>query len=253
MSDIAKHMKLSTRIISVVKNDLPASHVSVQNLFINEISCDMSCLVNLIGQFNFGQVLVIGGELREDNCNNIKINLCDKGDDIPLSIFVNFRTNEIVINSYINSGWIGESLKISLASIPSSNIFSVYILASDRHFHIAYNTYHVTTYAFQPNIENVRIYGDFKRINQVDHRTVFPIAWPPLQENLNQENVFSHDVPAEFRPGCTIIVKMKVTGSPTGKFHIAFTDRGTRRQLFHFNPRFTDNSLVINSMNDAWQ
>lgn len=211
-----------------------------------------SCLVNLIGPFNFGQVLVIGGQLKDDNCNNFKISLCDKNEDIPLSIFVNFRSNEIVINSYINAAWIGESLKISMSSMPFSQIFSLYILASERQFHIAFNGHHVTSYNFQPNIEKVRIHGDIKRINQVDHRTVFPIAWPLLQENLNQENVFSHDIPAEFRPGCTIVMKMTCSGSP-GRFHIALTDRGTRRQLFHFNPRFGDKSVVVNSMNDAWQ
>lgn len=211
-----------------------------------------SCSVNLIGQFSFGQVLVIGGEMKDD-CNNFKINLCDKGDDIPLSIFVNFKTNEIVINSYLNSAWIGDSLRISTSQFTLSKIFSFYILASDKQFHISFNDQQLGSFGFQPSIENVRIYGDLERINQMDHRTVFPIAWPLLQENINQENVFSHDVPVEFRPGCAIIIKMIVSGSPEGKFHIGFTDRATRRQLFHFNPRFGDNTIVVNSKNDAWQ
>lgn len=205
--------------------------------------------VSLISHFTFGQVLMISGETKK-GCNNFKVNLSND-DDIPLAMFVNFKTQQIVMNTFIGGEWIEESTKISIESFPESRFFTFYVLASETQFHIAYNGKHISHYTFQPNINCVHISGEIKLVHQVDHRSVFPVPWPPLQENTKWTSSFSHDIPTEWNPGCSIMLRLKVSGSSSGKFHIKFNDRATQRQMFHFNIRLGEKAVVVNSMNDA--
>jgi hypothetical protein len=79
---------------------------------------------------------------------------------------------------------------------------------------------------------------------------MYPYAWPPIQFDIPTVS-FSCDVPHNFQPGSMIVIKAKLMGSMNGSFFIRFNDRATSKQLLHFNPRFSERIIVVNSMNDA--
>lgn len=211
-----------------------------------------SCTVNLFGRLEIGHVFsIICKPL--DNCNNFKINFTDGGVDIPLTIFVNWRLKEIVMNSFLNSEW-SESMKVQIDNSIFLDVpLKFFILASDKKFHVALNSRHLCDYCYVATVDSIRsiqISGELEKITQVDHRRAFPSAWPPIVNDID-DVAFSSDVPYEFSPGSLIVLKMRVMGSPNGAFFIGFTDRGSERQLLQFNPRFANRIITVNTMNDS--
>lgn len=213
-----------------------------------------SCTVNLFGRVEFGHIFSIICKPLAD-CKNFKINFTDGGVEIPFTIFVNARLKEIVMSSFLNSEW-RESVKVKIGQIDSfvpGTSFKFYILASEKKFHVAFNEQHLSDFSYHTSVESIRsvqISGDLERITQVDHRRAFPSAWPPIQEDFETVS-FSSDVPFEFSPGSLIVLKMRVTGAPNGSFFIRFNERGTKKQLFQFNPRFANRTVVVNTMTDS--
>lgn len=208
-----------------------------------------SCEVNLMGCFEVGHVLVITAKTTED-CKNFKVNLTNGGLDFPLTIFVNLRLNEIIMNSFLDSQW-RESMRCEVPYM-SAGDFRFYILATEEKLHIALNDAHLCQYEHQSSVDSIRtikVSGDLEKVTQVDHRRVYPSAWPLKHEKI-ETAAFSAECPVEFFPGVVIVMTMRVTGSSSGSFFIVFYDRATERQLLHVNPRFAQKAVVINSMNE---
>lgn len=217
------------------------------------VSAEMaSCAVNLIGRVKLGHILVIAGTTKAD-CWNFKVNLTNNEAEIPFSIFVNLRMKEIVMASFVNSEW-SKSVKSNIpAVIKSGEPFKIYILVTDDKFHVALNENFLFDYEHRSDlniISKVKVSGDLEKITQVDHRRAFPTPWPPIQEDLSSV-AFSSDVPYNFAPGSVIVMRMVVSGASGGSFFIRFNERATKKQLFHFNPRFEERTVVINCMNDS--
>lgn len=209
------------------------------------------CTVNLYGRVEFGHILSVAGKTTS-SCKNFKINFTDGGEEIPLTIFFNLRLREIVLNSFLNSQW-RETFKYDIDSMGVGEDFRVYVLVSEEKFHVALNDKHLCYYQHQAPVDAIRtvlVSGDLEKITQVDHRRTYPSPWPPIQENFPTAS-FSSDVPYEFLPGTVIVLKMKPSGSSDGSFFIRFNDRGTKKQLFHFNPRFAQRVIVVNTMTDS--
>jgi hypothetical protein len=210
-----------------------------------------SCSVNLIGPVELGHSFVISG-ITAIGCKNFKVVISDGDDGIPLNILVDMTLKQVVINSFANNEWT-KPVRVDLNSLEAGNQFKFCIFVSELKFHIALNGHHLVHYSIYfllSDISNVRVFGDLEQINQVDHRRVYPSAWPPIQEDIDHV-AFSGDIPYKFSPGCVIIVKMRVSGSPSGSFFIRFNEFGGKRQLFHFNPRFAEKLVVANIMNDS--
>lgn len=206
--------------------------------------------MNLYGRVEIGHIFVIAGASPLSG-NSFKINFTDGGTEVPLTIFANLRLKEVVTNSFLNSNW-QHTLKSS-ASLSRGSYFKFYILIGDSKFHIALDGQNVCEYNFFTSVENIKaitVSGDLQEITQIDHRRVFPTFWPPSAEDF-QAVAFSSDVPYEFAPGSLMVMKMRVTGSPKGKFYIRFNERGTEKQLFHINPRFAERVVVVNTMVDC--
>lgn len=209
-----------------------------------------SCTVNLYGRVEFGHIISIAGKTAFD-CKNFKINFTDGGEEIPLAIFFNLRLKEVVLNSFLNSEW-RETEKFDIDWMLPGYDFRVYLLVSEEKLHLSLNDKHLCYYKHQCPIETVRsirVCGDLEKITQIDHRRTYPCPWPPVQENFPSAS-FSSDVPYEFLPGTVIVLKMLASGSSDGNFFIRFNDRGTKKQLFHFNPRFGERVIVVNTMTD---
>lgn len=226
------------------------------------------CTVNLYGRVEFGHILSIAGK-SSANCNNFKINFSDGHEEIPLTIFFNLRLKEVVLNSFLNAKW-HDTFKYEIDSIESGDPFRIYILVSEKKLHVALNNKHLCYYEHQGPVETIRtvqVSGDLDKVTQIDHRRAYPSPWPPIHENFPTAS-FSSDVPHEFLPGTVIVLKIFVSGSSDGSFFIRFNDRGTKKQLFHFNPRFSEHiskerfdcceldfiflfSVVCNTMTDS--
>lgn len=211
-----------------------------------------SCTVNLFGLVDLGHVFSIVVSPSEV-CRNFKINFTDGAADIPLTIFVNKRINKIVLNSFLNGEW-RESMDVESFITIAGEPFKFYVLVSEEKFHIALNDQNLCNYSHQTSVNSVRcimISGDLEKIIAIDHRRSYPTPWPPIQEDISSA-AFSSDVPYEFTPGSLIVLKMRLSGKPNGSFFIRFNERATKKQLFHFNPRFEKRPYIaVNSMNDS--
>lgn len=207
--------------------------------------------MNLFGRVELGHIFVISGVMSGD-CKNFKITFTDGGVEIPLIIFVNMRLREVAMNSFLNSEW-NESLKCDLSFEQPGDPFKIYVLVSEQKFHVSLNGRHLLAYQHLAKVEvirNIRVSGDLLQITQIDHRRTYPSPWPPIHEDFNTI-AFSSDVPYQFTPGSVIALTMRLSGEPKGSFFIRFNERSTKKQLFHFNPRFAERLVVVNCMNDS--
>lgn len=210
-----------------------------------------TCDVNLFGRVQIGHIFAIICKPIA-NCKNFKINFTDGGSEIPLTIFVNLRLNEIVLNSFINFEW-RESYNVKISSFDTGGSFKIYVLTSDTKFHVALNEREKCSYSYCTSVDSIKsiqISGELERVIQVDHRRAFPSAWPPIQNDYDTASFSSH-VPYLFSPGSLIVLKMRASGDPKGQFTIRFNERGNERQLLQLNPRFADRVFVVNTMTDA--
>lgn len=210
-----------------------------------------SCSVNLYSRVEFGHILVIGGTT-SSNGTTFKVNFTNGDGEIPFTIFVNLRLKEIVLNTFSAGEW-KESVRSNKFEIKPGEPFQIYMFAGESKFHIALNGENFSEYKYQTSlhhIKSIKVTGDLEKVTQIDHRRAFPTPWPPVQEDFSSIG-FSCDTPQRFVPGSIIIMRMIVTGSINGNFFIRFNDRASKKQLFHFNPRFQERLIIVNCMNDS--
>jgi Galactoside-binding lectin len=91
--------------------------------------------------------------------------------------------------------------------------------------------------------------GDLLAVTQADHRKVFPTVYPVTNDDYN-DIIFQGFIPRRIVPGHVVLISGVVGGDSQGEFVIMFNEEGCKRQLVHFNPRFAEQSVVINTMHD---
>lgn len=206
-----------------------------------------------------GHVLVFGGKTI-DAAERLDIELrAGKAfdDDVLLLISIRFRSDTVVRNAKIHGVWgDDETLErvdpmVTSNPIAAGDRFRVYILVAADRFHIALNDMHYCTFPFRGELGDVRtvkIYKDVQMVNRIDHRRVYPSPCPLIQ-NTDETLSFSNDVPNVFSAGHVIIITAIPYGNPKGRFVISFYERDTKKQAFHFNPRFEPTNVVIRNSN----
>lgn len=211
----------------------------------------MGCTVHLLTHVDIGNVFVISGAM-ETTWKHFKVVFLlyeDDGGEIALMIKVDRKA--ITLSSRISHETVTEQI---IETDLSQNIsFKFYILTFDDKFSIALDDKFLCYYKYQcelNKIKVVRVIGDIAKVKQFDHRTVFPSICPLLQYD-SPTIAFSCDVPTQFCENTVIIIRAILKGNgETGNFFIRFNEQGSNKQLFHFNPRFEERSIIVNSMND---
>jgi hypothetical protein len=208
-----------------------------------------------------GQVFVIGAKTI-DAANKFHIHFSNgknKNANIHLGITVKFREDTISRYSRFdderNPEEISENLSQEFLANPiiSGDFFKIYILMGDDRFHIAFNDVDYCHYKYKSDISDIHtisLMGDIQIVSQIDHRRIYPILLPMLQFE-DPKVVFSGDVPRYFTPGHAVVITAIPSGNKNGMFTIKFFEGPTKKQAFHFNARFQQKMIVVNSMNDA--
>lgn len=156
----------------------------------------------------------------------------NEADNIVLHISVRFHENAIIRNAKQLGEW-GEQEKDEHLDDESGNpiipgnfhlkfhhkkkkkimsnkffcllgeIFKFYILIGDQQFHIAVNNKPYCTFAYRLPVEDIRtieVKYDLQTITQIDHRSIYPYPFPPIQYD-DSRIVFSNDAPRRFEAG----------------------------------------------------
>ena len=211
------------------------------------------CLSNLYTNVEIGHILIVSFKLKE-KCSSSKIdfsNDIDEISNIPLSINIDENNKCIKFMSFVNGNKKSEECLKVKKSCKDSKI-KFYILTLDSKFRIALNDEHLCSFDYKCDlsyIKLIRVSGDVDYVTQIDHRKIYPQPWPQNQEDFSTIS-FSSDLPCRFSENSIIVLRMILSGATTGSFFIRFNEMGSKKQLLHFNPRFDEKVIVVNSMND---
>lgn len=204
-----------------------------------------------------GHVFVISGKSAM-GAQRFTVSLaCGKSSnsDIALMLLVNFSEGKIVRSSLVNGSWSNseddENLTSAVANpLKAGDDYEIFILLGDDRFHVSIDDKAFCTYAFKTPAKEIRavaVSGDVETVVQVDHRLVFPLIYP-LVNNDTPDIAFSGMIPRKIKPGHVSVFSAIASGNPDGEFVVFFNENDRIRQLIHFNARFDAKDVVVNTM-----
>lgn len=205
-----------------------------------------------------GHILIISG-FSTNNAQNFKIILsCGKNDaaNAALKISPNFNNSgKILRSSQIDGNCICEDDEENLTSesaltLNRGEMFTFAILVGDDRFHVALNDFQFCVYKFQLACNQIRsliVSGDVETLIKVNHVKTFPFVFPSIKSDC-EDLAFEGFIPREFEAGDVVTIEGVVNGKSDGEFVISFFEDETCRELIHFNPRFDERSVVMNTM-----
>jgi hypothetical protein len=214
----------------------------------------MSIFLSVLSEFPAtGHVFIVSGKT-SFNAQKFNVSfMCGKtgNSDIALMLFCNFGDGKVARASLVNGNW-NESEEYSKTSNPvkRGEEFTFHVLVGDDRFHVSINGEAFCTYSFKMPVKEIKaisVSGDVEIITQVDHRLAFPTIYP-LVNNDTPDVTFSGIFPRKLKPGHVSIISGIVTGNPQGEFVVFFCENDSNRQMIHFNPRFDQQDVVINTM-----
>ncbi|XP_073819805.1 uncharacterized protein [Musca autumnalis] len=210
----------------------------------------------LCESLKFGHILEISSVAEEQgywfsiSLATDKFNECDDHVDIGLRISIYLQDDLIVFKKRINGEWKqagSEQFYTPLFLRP----FHIIIALDEKKFYISVNNRKLTFIRHNTSdykeLNTLKVTGDLKALKQIDHRRYFPIIWPPIN-CIDNRLVFSHDLPNSFQPGHVMVVTMKLSGKPDGRFHMHFCNiLNSKRQEVHISVRFDTKKIIRTS------
>ncbi|CAG9808527.1 unnamed protein product [Chironomus riparius] len=216
-----------------------------------------------------GHIFVISGYSARF-ANSLKILLaCGKAENsnVALSLETKFADRKIIRSAFVGGNFVNEecdSENSNLSNLSYENSmplrpgeqFTFCILVGDDRFHIAVNDASYCQYKYQTSPEQIRsimIYGDMDALVKVNHLKMFPFIYPNIQSDY-EDLAFESFIPKQYGPGHLTLITGTVNGKSDGEFIIMFTQDETKRQLIHFNVRFDETAVVMNTMDaeEGW-
>lgn len=205
-----------------------------------------------------GHAFIVSGKTTQD-AQKFNVSLaCGKSGncDIALMLVCDFNDGKIIRCSLINGSWSDSETEENRTSQVSNPIrrgdnFKIYILVGDGRFHVSINDVPFCTYNFKNTLNQIKavsVSGDVEKVTQMDHRLIFPMLYP-LVNNDTPDIAFSGFIPSKYAPGHVTMVTGVASGNPQGEFVVMFNENGHVRQLLHLNIRFDQQNVVMNTMN----
>jgi len=149
-----------------------------------------------------------------------------------LKIDMNFSSNKIIINEASENYIVLEC----------GGKFEFLVDVDNDYFQINLNESNLCEYQSQASADQIRtviITGDVDRLLKVNHlNKEYPMI-AKNDENLALESF----IPIKYQPGHVIVI----SGECTEEFYVNFPENGKIRKLIHFNVRFRQNSVVMNT------
>lgn len=177
--------------------------------------------------------------------------------DVAMMIAVDFSQNKIQRSACVNGTWSECEGSEHCTGDPSNPIkrgesFKIYILVGDDRFNVSIDDEQFCSFAFKFPVKNIKaivVNGDLEAVTQADQRKVFPVVYPIVSSDFD-DIVFSGFIPRKYSPGNVVVLTGVPSANPSGEFVIMFNEDDCRRQLIHFNVRFDEQSVIINTMHD---
>lgn len=201
-----------------------------------------------------GHAFTVSGKTTS-NAQKLEVFLSNGSANVALMLTTDFNERTLTRRSCINGNWTdcetSENLTSNIANpLKRGDDFSFYVLVADNRFHVSVNGEKFCTYDFKMALQEIRVLGvsgDVEVVSQIDHRLVFPSLYP-LVNNDTPDISFSAFIPEKYKPGHIVSITGTVNGNASGEFIIMFNENDSARQLIHFNPRFDQQNVVINTM-----
>lgn len=152
-----------------------------------------------------------------------------------LAIDLNFSSNKITINKDVEND----------VALDRGSKFELNIRVDSDSFQINCNDVAVCEYKWHLSPEKIRsiiIFGDVDKLLKVNHLDADYPKIASSDENL----AFESYIPVKYQPGHVIAI----SGKCSQEFFLMFTKNDTNRQLIHFNIRFDEETVVMNTEDD---
>jgi len=206
-----------------------------------------------------GHVFIVSGRTTED-AEKFTVSLANgkaENSNVALQLSVEIAAGQITRSSLVDGEWsdseIDENRTANTPSpITKGEAFTIFVLVGDDRFHVSLNNEAFCTFGFKLPVKDIRFViasGDLKGIHQMDHRRAFP-SFYPLVHHDSKDFEFKGFIPRKYSAGNVITISATASGSGEGEFAIIFNRIAGKRQLLHINPRFDQQAVVINTMDD---
>lgn len=204
-----------------------------------------------------GHVFVISG-YSTDDAQSLSVLLSTgktPNANVALSLVSSFAQNRFIRSAFVDGSFVAEETSENMTLMCENPMplspgqqFTFCILVGDDRFHIAVNDKPFCSYKFQVPPQQIRalmVMGDVSSLIKVNHLQMFPYIMPSIRSDC-EDLAFEGFIPREYSPGSLVTVG----GISDGEFTIMFVEDETKRQLVHFNVRFDEECVVMNSMVD---
>ncbi|KAL7020331.1 hypothetical protein ACKWTF_011480 [Chironomus riparius] len=153
-----------------------------------------------------------------------------------LNIDVDFGSNKVIINKELEND----------VSLERGSKFEFQILVDNDNFDINLNGSNLCEYKWQTSPDKIRaviIHGDVASLFKVNHLSE---EYPKIAES-EEILAFESFIPIKYQPGHVI----SISGQCNEEFYLSFLENNTIRQMIHFNVRFGEEAVVINTEDDV--
>lgn len=182
-----------------------------------------------------GQKFVISG-VSTSEAEHVSITFSSEDNLTVLSIDLNFTSNKVIYNK-------GDENDVALNR---GGKFELIINIDSDSSKISYNGDFLSESKYQMSLDkihSVAIRGDVDKLKKVNHLD----AEYPIIAVYDGNLAFESYIPVRYKPGHVTVV----SGSCYDEFFFMFTKNDSNRQLIHFNPRFDEEVVVMNTEDDV--
>ena len=153
-----------------------------------------------------------------------------------LVIDVDFSSNKVIINKDVEND----------VALERGGKFEFQVLVDNDNFDINLNGSNLCEYKWQTSPDKIRsiiVRGDVASLFKMNHLSE---DYPKIAES-DEILALESFIPIKYQPGHII----SISGKCTEEFYVTFNENNTNRQMIHFNVRFGEEAVVMNTEDDV--